>query len=589
MCGIFGYIGKNNARQLITAGLKRLEYRGYDSWGVATLRSGKIDILRKVGSIKEKDLLNIQNKAYVGIGHTRWATHGGVAEKNAHPHRSSDGRFALAQNGIVENFQTLKTSIKTSGYKYISETDTEVIVHVIENELRKQKNFVKALRIAFLKLEGRNTIIVLDTVTGNIYGIRNGSPLVLGVGEKEFFLASDTLSFANKTRNIVQINDGELVQLDGENIRKIDVKTGENLPVKIKTIEITESKIDKSGYDHFMIKEIIEQAHTVKNSSQYTLKDLRPLIDAIKSAGKVYTVGAGTAYYAAAQIAYFLRTYSEVDATELKSYEVESYKNLINKGDVVIAVSQSGETADTLSAVDTLKKKGAVISSIVNMAGSTLAQTSTYSFLTRSGPEICVASTKSYTAQLSWGYVLALSVAGKYALGQKEVNLLSKNLSHLFTNKFRELIDTLAEKIVYHKHFFVLGKGQNYITALEAALKVKEISYKHFEGFAAGELKHGVIALVEKGTPVFLIISEDESKKDMLSACAEVKARGAFTIAIAKKNNDLFDYFIKTPDCGKLDSIINIIPFQLLAYYLAIKLNLNPDMPRNLAKSVTVK
>ena len=361
--------------------------------------------------------------------------------------------------------------------------------------------------------------------------------------------------------------------------------------LKLKKIKLDHEDltIDKEGYEHFMLKEIIEQKHTIREAVQYTEKELKPLLAAIRKAGTVYTVGAGTASFAAGEIAYFLRKYAKVRAIELKAYETGSYRELFGKGDLLIAVSQSGETADTLEAVGLARAKGAKIASIVNMIGSTLTRISDLPYFSRTGPEICVASTKAFTAQCAWGLLVAKSLSGQYKDYRKQVQQLSFKLEKYFDTPLLVRIKAIARRLKTPEHFFVLGKGQNYYIAVEGALKVKEITYKHFEGFAAGELKHGVIALIEKGTPVFVIVSDDEDKADMLSAAAEVKARGAWVVGVANEDNELFDDFIRTLPAGELDPLTNVIPFQLLSYYLGVALGNSPDKPRNLAKSVTVK
>jgi glucosamine--fructose-6-phosphate aminotransferase (isomerizing) len=462
-------------------------------------------------------------------------------------------------------------------------------VRLIEEKLLTEPDIFKAIRLAFLDLEGRNTIIILTTEGDHIIAVRNGSPLVIGKGKNEVFFASDTLSFADKTNQVIYVNNNEMTEYDNGKINLFDVKSGKKLNYKVATLDQNDFSIAKEGFDHFMIKEIVEQQYTIKEAVQYSESELQPLVEAIKKAGRVFTVGAGTASFAAGQIAYFLREYAHIPAQELKSYEMESYIDLFTKEDVILAISQSGETADTLEAIESAKKKGTKVASLVNMLGSTLTRFSDYPYFSRSGPEICVASTKAFTAQISWGYLLAMTIAGKYAPARKQISALAGKLESYFTPKLFKHIKKLAEKIATQEHFFVLGKGQNFFISLEGALKVKEITYKHFEGFAAGELKHGVIALIEEGTPVFAIVSEDNNKNDMLNAVAQVKARGAMVIGIGKKNNDLYDDFISTPEGASADSITNVIPFQLLSYFLGVYLGRSPDKPRNLAKSVTVK
>lgn len=589
MCGIFGYAGSANASKIILKGLKRLEYRGYDSWGIATFDETKISVEKDIGHIPTSlEKLN-KNRSVVGIGHTRWATHGGVTQNNAHPHFASDKSFVLAQNGIVENYQELKNRLLKKGFKFKTQTDTEVIVKLIELERRKIKDLALATRQAFLKLTGRNTIIVLSQDEGEIIAIRNGSPLVVGIGEKEVFFASDTLSFADKTKKSILIDNFQMVVYKNKKLNVFDAKTGRKQKPKIVNLNHPTINIDTEGFEHFMIKEIVEQKDTIRSAIQYSKEELGKLISVVKKAKNVYLIGAGTAFYAAMEIAYFLRKYGGINATELRVYESGSYKSLFTKKDLVIVISQSGETADTIEAVEFAQAKGAKVASLVNMLGSTITKMSDYKFLTRSGPEICVASTKAFTAQLSWGLLLAQTICGNYNRAKSAIMNLSSDLEEYFIKSTFEEIKKLAREMEKVNHFFVLGKGQNYAIALEGALKIKEITYKHFEGFAAGELKHGVIALIEKGTPVFVIVSEDEDREDMYSAAAQVKARGAKVIGIGKRNNELFDRFVLTPEGGMADPIANTIPFQLLSYFLGIRLGRNPDKPRNLAKSVTVK
>ncbi|MEI7579481.1 MAG: glutamine--fructose-6-phosphate transaminase (isomerizing) [bacterium] len=594
MCGIFGYIGKGDASQIIVNGLKRLEYRGYDSWGVAVVdvnsrSDNKIKIIKKVGAIGDLNELTFLPKSNIGLGHTRWATHGGVTTTNAHPHYASDNSFVLAQNGIVENYQDLKKDLITKGHLFKSQTDTEVIVRLIEEKRKTLHDLRKSARAAFLELKGRNTIILMASSGEQVIAVRNGSPLVIGVGDGEYFFASDTLSFADKTDQAIFINDHEMGEYFKNEIKLYDVDTDKTLPVKVSKLDHDDVTIEKEGFKHFMLKEIVEQKYTIREAIQYSEAELKPLLDAIGKARNVYTIGAGTANYAASQIAYFLRKFANIRAIELKSYEVDSFEKLFSAKDLVIAVSQSGETADTIEAVEIAKKQGCKVASIVNMVGSTLTRISDYPYFSRSGPEICVASTKAFTAQISWGLLVAKSFVGNYQEARNLISDLTTKLEKYFDDDLFKHVKQLTKKIVNNEHFFVLGRGQNYYIALEAALKIKEISYKHFEGFAAGELKHGVIALIEKGTPVFIIASNDSDKDNMLAATAEVKSRGAYVIGIGQENNELFDDFIATIDTKGIDSLTNVIPFQLLSYYLALELDRNPDKPRNLAKSVTVK
>ena len=591
MCGVFGYTGKNVANDLVFQGLKRLEYRGYDSWGIAVNNKGKITIFKTIGEIKPDKGLSKLPQSTTAIGHTRWATHGGVTVNNAHPHISTDNSFTLVQNGIVENFDILKKQLQKKGYKFTTQTDTEVIVKLVEEELKTSKTFEDGLKKAFKLLEGRNTVVVMRT-TGDILAIRNGSPLVVGIDNQDVYIASDSLSFAPYTNKVILIDDYDFVKIINGEVSIHNILSKKEKKIEILTLKNVYTNIEKGKYDHFMMKEIVEQHETIKYATQYTTKELAPLCSGIKQAHRVYVIGAGTAGFAAGQIAYYLRNIAHIDAQDVRSYEFKSYIPILDRGDLIIAVSQSGETADTIEVLETVKAKGCKIASIVNMLGTTISRMSDYQFFTNAGPEICVASTKVFTAQCAWGYILAKNIAKEGSDGQERVAILSKQLKKYFNSRTYKTIQALVKVLKNKGHLFVLGKGENAYTALEGALKIKEISYKHIEGFMAGELKHGVIAIISKGTPVFGIISDDSDSKDLISGMEQVKARGATTIGIGDrkfKNLKVFDYFLPVPQVKEITNISNIVPFQLISYFLSKELGNNIDKPRNLAKSVTVK
>jgi len=592
MCGVFGYTGEATANDLVFDGLKRLEYRGYDSWGIAINDNKGIQIYKNVGSIEKNDTFEKLPKTKIAIGHTRWATHGGVSITNAHPHFSTDRSFTLVQNGIVENCENLKKVLLKEGYLFKTQTDTEVIVRLIEKELKKTKDLNSAIKKAFKKLKGRNTIVILTNKDKRIIAVKNGSPLVIGIGKDGTYLASDSLAFSQHTNKIITLDNFDFIEIKGKDIKIENIKTGKEKKLNIEKTKEDSTKIDKGKYDHYMIKEIVDQKDTIVSASQYTRKELSPLLQAIRSSHRVYIVGAGTAGFAAGQISYFLRNISNIDAQDIRSYEFKSYINVIKKDDLIIAVSQSGETADTIEVLEIAKEKGCKIASIVNMLGTTISKMSNYPYFANAGPEICVASTKVFTAQCSWGYLVSKTLINKEKEAKENIKKLSKKLNTYFKQKTYKEIITLAKKIKNKEHLFILGKGQNSFIALEGALKVKEISYKHIEGFMAGELKHGVIALIEKGTPVFSIISNDKDSKDIISATEQVKTREAFTIGIGDKKfakYNVWDMFLSTPQVEDLSSLSNVIAFQLISYYLSKELGNNIDKPRNLAKSVTVK
>lgn len=589
MCGIFGYASdqERNAFGIIHNGLLRLQYRGYDSWGISLLKNHKIKTYKTTQKLGLAPTGAI-SEAKMGIGHTRWATHGGVTQNNAHPHKGGQGSFVLAQNGIVENFGQLKDFLIKKGYKFQTQTDTEVIVKLIEYFGKATKNTETSVIKAFGKLKGRNTIIVL-TNDGRIIAIKNGSPLVIGVGENELFFSSDTLSFADHTREAIVLEDMEMATLDGMRLKIRNLATGQAVDRKPVKLEYGQNKIDKEGFDHFMLKEIVEQKDAILAATSYTMAELTPLIELIQKSRQVFTIGAGTASYAAGQTAYFLRKHASVKAIELKAYETDSHTGMYDKNSVMIGFSQSGETADTLEALATARKGGVKIVSLVNMQGSTMSRESQLAYYLRVGPEISVVSTKAFAGQVAWGYLLAQSLAGNYHKVKTELEESAKKLTaYLKPDNFLK-IEQLAKELLRAEHIFVLGRGQNYYPALEGALKIKETSYRHAEAFSAGELKHGIIALIDQGVPVIGIISEDAERSNMLSAILEIKARRGTVIGVGKKEYKECNMFLKTPDLGGLDGLSNVIPFQLLGYYLGKLQGFDPDKPRNLAKSVTVR
>lgn len=590
MCGIFGYIGNKNASEVILEGLKRLEYRGYDSWGIAVV-ADEIRLNKKTGAIGDlKNSIGLP-RSNIGIGHTRWATHGGISETNAHPHLSSDTSFALAQNGIVENYQKIKANLIKKGYKFESETDTEVIVRLIEDKLKVKHGLKEAVRQAFLDLEGRNTIILLTTAN-QLIAARNGSPLVIGVNEKEVFFSSDTLSFAPHVTKALVIDNGQMVSFDGK-LELLDIKSNKSLPYSLEEIDFKSSKVDKEGYDHFMVKEIHESPYAlnqVVSQIDQDPKTYEAFIRNIKEAKNVYTIGSGTTGIAAAQIAFYLRNFAGIRAISLTGAEAREYFDLFTKNDLVISPSQSGETADVLEVLEFIEKKGVKIASYVNMPGSTMTRLSDYKFLIQAGPEICVMATKVFTSKLAWGYLVSKMVAGKEDEAQTNLKILAQEIeNYLNTQNNHNTIKELAKKLSKKQHIFLLGKYQNYNIMLEGMVKIIEGSYIHAHAMPAGDLKHYAITLMEKGVPVIVAVSEDVAKDDVLNAISQVKARGATVAGISSKNHSSFDEYLGVPDTGETQAIMNIIPLQLLAYYMAVELGNNVDKPRNIAKSVTVK
>ncbi|HCM82640.1 MAG: Glucosamine/fructose-6-phosphate aminotransferase, isomerizing [Microgenomates group bacterium GW2011_GWC1_43_11] len=590
MCGIFGYVGiKQNATQAVFDGLKRLDYRGYDSWGIGIIQGKEILVDKHVGIVDTASLKLPASS--IAIGHTRWATNGAVTDANAHPHYASDKSFIVAHNGIAENFAERKTQLLKKGYKFISETDTEVIVHQVEEERKHTKTLAEAVRIAFKKFTGRNTIIVLSR-DGQIIAARNGSPLVLGVADKlaEIYLSSDTLSFAPHVSHIIVLDNGQMISVLNKQINVSDIQTGEKVSYSLEKNTITDSGVDKSGYDHFMIKEIYEEPFVIDRIIEQPDKSYLALAKAIRQAAHVYCIGSGTAGAAAAQIAYYLRIFGKVPAVGLIGAEARDYFDLIGKDDLLIAPSQSGETADVLEVMETVKKNGTKIASFVNMPGSMMTRLSDYKFMAQAGPEICVMSTKIFVSQLAWGYLVAKAVEGNLNDGKEKLKGLSKNTDAFLHNKQKIAhIKSLAKTLARKPHIFLLGKGQNLQIIKEGMVKMIEGSYVHAHAMPAGDLKHFAITLMEPGMPVVFVLSNDFVKTDVLNALHEVNARGSQIVVVAPQPDESFDDYIEVPDLGEVSAVMNIVPLQLLAYYMAKSLGHNVDKPRNIAKSVTVK
>lgn len=585
MCGIYACLGNVDATAKVLAGLKRIEYRGYDSWGIA-IANKKIKIEKHVGKISLIKKLKLANNNNA-IGHTRWATHGGVTEKNAHPHLAQNGNFALVQNGVLGNYQELKTELQKNGYKFQTETDTEVIVALLEKECQEKiglEQFAKVIK----KLAGRNTILLL-TKDGEVWVYRQGSPLIVGQGEKNnYFFSSDLASISSDGKNYYVIENQEIIHFDGQNLRAYQAKNLANKKLSFHKMDQRALEIDKGSYAHFMLKEIYEQKETLIKVLDKSEELFPKIAKQIKSSKNIYVVGAGSASYAALSIVANLRK-NKQNVYHVPAYDYMDFAQNFSKKDLAIILSQSGETADTIEAVEQMKAKGVFIVSVVNMPASTLMNMADIAYPLNVGAEIGVASTKALTGHMLFGMALASYLENKNFSFKKEVENFSKQLADWFGNeKIISDIKKTAKLLSQKKDLYILGRGQLLASALEFALKIKEVSYLHAEGFSAGELKHGVIALIEKETPVVCLINK-ESRENMLSSAHEVKARGAKVIGIATKNEEIFDLFIELPQVEKFTNLSSIIVAQLLTYEIALMKKLDPDKPRNLAKSVTVK
>lgn len=570
MCGIFGVVGtREDAGQLALSGLKKLDYRGYDSWGVAFISKGVL-ITHKSTDILTGHEIQDFPKSKVAIAHTRWATTGAVNITNAHPHESSDGRFTLAQNGIVENHLELKKELVQLGYKFVSDTDTEVIVRLIEHELQSSDSLQSALQKAFTRLTGRNTVIILDKQNQELLAVRNGSPLVIGQTPDGYILSSDTLSFSDIATGYLVVENGQLVRA-GQDIEIFDLKSHKKVPPHFSPIQITAADTGLSDFPHYMLKEIHDTPRVLDTIAALPASDLADLASAIKQARRVFTIGSGTAGIAGSLIAYYLRTIAGINATSLVGADCQDYYQFFTKDALLIAPSQSGETADVIEVLEIAKSQGARIASLVNMPGSMMTRMSDFPFMAGAGPEICVMSTKVFVAQIAWGYLLAHSTAGTHTQAQSVLKDLSTAVAKYLLDPQTEIsLTSQAKKLAKQNHLFIMGQGAGYFIAREAMVKFTEGAYIHTSAIPAGDLKHYAITLMQPGVQVITI-------GQLPNAAEQVKTRGANVIQIDSPLSDDPSF------------IGHILPLQLLAYYTAKSLGHNIDKPRNIAKSVTVK
>ena len=568
-----------------------MEYRGYDSWGIAF--GDEPTVFKKAGKISELPsalVTQLPNyPARAGLAHTRWATHGGVSDKNAHPHLDCTGKIIVAHNGIIENWEELRNELEGRGHEFRSETDTEVVPHLIESELGEGEELSEAVRRVFNRLGGLNAIAVYFPQEGEIIAFRNGSPLVIGVGDGEYFLASDIPAFLPYTRKVSFLGDGEGIILTRDTCLVISAKSGRTREPKVEEFAWGVEEADKGNYSHYMIKEIKEQAQVLSHLAEYPKRDIDGVAKLISESSNILLTACGTASNAALAATYLFIDLAKRHTNFAVGSEFGILESLLTEKSLLIAASQSGETMDTLEAVRLAKRHKSKVAALVNVPGSSLTRLADKTLLLDCGPEKAVVSTKAYTAKLAVFLLLANQLAGKLEQGRGLVRRAAKGIEEIFKGGLEEEIRGLAREVKEVEHIYVIGRGVNYPTALEAALKIKEASYIHAEGFAGGELKHGVIALIEKGTHCLVFVAEDESKASVLSNARELKSRGAFVIGISPENNEVFGEWIKVPDVGPASPIVNIVPAQLLAYHLALARGLDPDKPRNLAKSVTVK
>ncbi|GGF02540.1 glutamine--fructose-6-phosphate transaminase (isomerizing) [Hymenobacter cavernae] len=611
MCGIVAYIGHREACPIIIKGLHRLEYRGYDSAGIALL-NGTLSVYKKKGKVKELEAFIAEKNTHatVGMGHTRWATHGEPNDTNAHPHYSTSERIAIIHNGIIENYAALKTHLQQQGHEFHSDTDTEVFVNLIE-EIQQQNHcsLEEAVRLALHEVVGAYAIVVLSRDEPNqLIAARKGSPLVIGIGQDEFFLASDATPIIEYTNEVVYVNDHEIAVIrDG----KLDIRTKEDIHQTpyIQKLELELDSIEKGGYEHFMLKEIFEQPKSILDSMRGRLEmeaghlnmgGIRAYEQKFVNAQRIIIVACGTSWHAGLVAEYLLEDLARIPVEVEYASEFRYRNPIITERDIVIAISQSGETADTLAAIELAKSKGATIFGICNVVGSSIARATDAGAYTHAGPEIGVASTKAFTAQVTVLTLLAMIVGHKRGtLSETKLRELMVELSNIPAKVEQALslnteIEQIAEIFKDVPNFLYLGRGYNFPVALEGALKLKEISYIHAEGYPAAEMKHGPIALIDENMPVVVIATKDSSYEKVVSNIQEVKARKGRIIAVITEGDTVIpqmaEFVIEVPATSEaLMPLVSVIPLQLLSYHIAVLRGCNVDQPRNLAKSVTVE
>lgn len=612
MCGIVGYIGHRAAWPIVIKGLKRLEYRGYDSAGIALINNGNLNIYKKAGKVKEledfaegKDL-----SGTIGMGHTRWATHGAPSDRNSHPHTSNDEKLSIIHNGIIENYAILKGELETRGHQFNSDTDTEVLIHLIE-EIYKNENtdLLEAVRLALQKVNGAYAIVIMDKDNPNeLIAARKGSPMVIGVGKGEYFIASDATPIIEYTKNVIYLNDNEIAHIKRDEllIKRLDnvVQTP-----YIQELELKLEMLEKSGFEHFMLKEIYEQPRSIRDcmrgriypeDGKVQLGGIKEFADKLKNVDRIIIVACGTSWHAGLVGEYLIEEYARIPVEVEYASEFRYRNPIISEKDVVIAISQSGETADTMAAIELAKEKGATIFGVCNVVGASIPRLTHAGVYTHAGPEIGVASTKAFTAQVT---VLTLMA---FYMAQQKGTITNSKLIELLTEldcipdkiqialQSNELIKEISEKFKDSRNCLFLGRGFGFPVALEGALKLKEISYIHAEGYPAAEMKHGPIALIDEEMPVIVIATKNSSYEKVISNIQEVKARKGIVLAIVTEGDTevkkMVDYCIEIPNASEgFLPLLATIPLQLLSYHIAVLRGCNVDQPRNLAKSVTVE
>ena len=610
MCGIVGYVGKRQCLDILVEGLKRLEYRGYDSAGVAIQNGGTLTVVKAAGKIRELEsrIARKRPQGTTGIAHTRWATHGEPNDTNAHPHTDTLGRLALAHNGIIENYQVLKSALEAEGHRFRTDTDTEVLAHLIEKHRTRGLKLEAAVRAALADVEGTYGIAVICAEEpGVVVGARKGSPLVVGISDDEYFLASDVAAIVDHTRQVVYLDDGEMAVLSPDGFRTATI-TAEPVEKTVHEVDWDLTQIEKGGFDHFMLKEIFEQPESVRNSirgrvlpheGMARLGGLNMTEDEMREVKRIIILGCGTSWHAGLIGEYMLEEHARIPVEVEYASEFRYRNPILDEGTAVLVISQSGETIDTLSAMREAQRKGARSLGIVNVVGSTIARESDGGVYIHAGPEIGVASTKAFTSQVAVLSLLTLAFGRQREMSLEDGAEIARELAAI-PSKLEAILETsdkvrrIAEQHVRHNNFIYLGRGYNFPVALEGALKLKEISYIHAERYPAAEMKHGPIALIDDNMPVVFVCTRDAAYEKVMNNMMEVRARKGHIIAIATEGDEdvrtRADHVLYVPrTLPMLQPLLSVVPLQLLAYHMAVLRGCDVDQPRNLAKSVTVE
>ena len=586
MCSIIGYKGNEHASSVLIEGLKKMEYRGYDSVGIATIKSGKLLVRKGVGKVAEvnKSLRLDELPGKLGIGHTRWATHGGIVDSNAHPHLACNSTIAVVHNGIIGNYNELKDELHRSGHVFSSETDSEVIAHLLEEYFEITRDIRLSMIFTCKRLVGSFAFVAVFN-SSTLCGARYDEPLIVGVGNDDYFLSSDILGFLNYTDRAIFLDNRDIVVINSDiSFFNFD---GDRLSRPITQVAWELGDADKGKYSHYTLKEIHEQQHTIVKSMEQDKKNLEKFCDIITGAKNIYITGSGTSYHSAL-LAKQIFSKSKIHVETIMSSEFQYSSDMLDENSILLAISQSGETADVIQSVKSAKGMGAKVLSIVNIPTSSLARLSDSYLEVNCGPEIGVAATKSFTSQIALLYYVAEIIGRKSNGISTSKEILAKAVSQVL--ELDSEIERVANQIKGSKDVYILGRSLHFPVCLEGALKIKELSYIHAEGIAAGELKHGPLALIDNGSIVIVIHPNDSTYGDTLSNIHTIKSRGAKIVGISNKQDVIYDHQITIPTITEsLYPLIEVIPLQLLAYYLSIGNNANPDYPRNLAKSVTVK